>query len=507
MVLAIADSDCVNGAGSQPSVTSTSFTPGAGEIAVILAGCYAGTGDDASSIGVSDSLGSTYIPIEILSQAEDGAGALPPQPLGAWYTTDNPGVARTVTTSIISGTGFSHVQGRFTLSGQNGATPVPTFNGVRFGTATGSIPLTSPVDGCIALAMLTDFGNNFDLPVAEAGTTQLCSLVVFDQIQSSFIGYKSLPTAGATTIGIQALAAPQGTLGIGVIVQPAADDEANATMDLVLPVPSVEFEADAIAAATMDMTLPVPAVVFEADAVASAAMDVTLPVPAVAMAAAAEAGAAMDIVLPAPAVAMGATAEAAASMDIVLPAPDIDFTADNEAANPDMFTAYADRLLGCLCAQWQAGDPLKPGRCCFRFDGDMPTMGIALNEDECKCGTAWVRVVDWFVSSDSAFPGPTQDVTEQNCPMMWGLVLEMGIGRCPPTGDERNLPSCDALNAFHGVVMDDGRRLRNAIYCCFGTVDPMDRFVVGNPERLGPQGKCYQQTLTVTVMVMNCNEC
>lgn len=173
----------------------------------------------------------------------------------------------------------------------------------------------------------------------------------------------------------------------------------------------------------------------------------------------------------------------------------------------DMFTPFADRLLQCLCAQWPDGDPLKPARCCFRFDGDTPTMGIAISEDECKCGTAWVRVVDWFPSSDSAFPGPTTDVGEQTCPRMFGLVLEMGIGRCPPIGDQNNLPSCTDYNAFHAVVMDDGVRLRNAVYCCFLTVDPLDRVVIGQPQRLGPQGACFQQTLTITVQVPACNEC
>ena len=173
----------------------------------------------------------------------------------------------------------------------------------------------------------------------------------------------------------------------------------------------------------------------------------------------------------------------------------------------DMFTPFADRLLGCLCAQWPAEDPLKPARCCFRFDGDTPTMGISLSEDECKCGTAWVRVVDWYPSSDSAFPGPATTVDEQTCPRLFGLVLEMGVGRCPPVGDQSVLPTCGEYNAFHAVVMDDGMRLRNAIYCCFLAVDPLDRVVVGQPQRLGPQGACFQQTLTVTAMVPACNEC
>lgn len=173
----------------------------------------------------------------------------------------------------------------------------------------------------------------------------------------------------------------------------------------------------------------------------------------------------------------------------------------------DMFTGFADRLLGCLCAQWPPDDPLKPGRCCFKFDADLPTMGIALSEDECKCATAWVRVVDWYVSSDATFPGPDTSLIAQNCPHMWALVLEMGIGRCPPIGNAEQLPTCDEQNAFHAVMMDDGMRMRNAIYCCFLTVDPMDRVSIGNPQRQGPAGACMQQALQVTIMVTACDEC
>lgn len=172
-----------------------------------------------------------------------------------------------------------------------------------------------------------------------------------------------------------------------------------------------------------------------------------------------------------------------------------------------LFKPYADRLLGCLCAQWEDEDPDKPQRCCFRFDSDLPTMGIALGEDECKCGTAWVRFVDAYVSSDSAFPGPENDIAEQNCPRMWALVLEMGIGRCPPTGDQNKLPTCEQLDDFHNRLLDDFQRLRKAYFCCFMTVDYMDRAVFGQLQRSGPNGKCYQQAVQITVMVINCDEC
>lgn len=177
----------------------------------------------------------------------------------------------------------------------------------------------------------------------------------------------------------------------------------------------------------------------------------------------------------------------------------------------NLFSPYADRLLGCWCAQLETRplaewDPAK-ARCSFRFDQDEPTMGLALLEDECRCGTAWVRVADWYITSQNAFPGPDNTLDAQRCPTAWALVLELGIGRCPPIGDEKKLPTVAELNAFHQLMMEDAASMRKAIYCCFGAVDPMDVFVLGQPRRTGPNGACMQQSLPITVMVVNCDEC
>ena len=172
-----------------------------------------------------------------------------------------------------------------------------------------------------------------------------------------------------------------------------------------------------------------------------------------------------------------------------------------------LFAPFADRLLGCFCAQWEVDDPDKPARCCFKFGGDTPTMGIAVNEDECKCGTAWVRVVDWYITSDAAFPGPDESPAVQRCPFLWALVLEMGIGRCPPAGNENRLPTCEEQNALHTLMLEDAAHMRQAVHCCFLAVDPLDEVIIGSPSRQGPQGLCMVQTLQITVKVTACDEC
>lgn len=173
-----------------------------------------------------------------------------------------------------------------------------------------------------------------------------------------------------------------------------------------------------------------------------------------------------------------------------------------------LFTPYVQRLLACLCAQFDLlPEAQRPARCCEKFSGATPTMGIAVTEDECKCTTAWVRIADWYPTSDDTFPGPDTTPDASKCMTAWGLVLEMGVGRCPPIGDENVLPTCEEQNAFAQVMRDDASVFRKAIRCCFAQVNPLEEFVIGQPRILGPSGACIQQTLNLTVMVVACNEC
>jgi hypothetical protein len=173
-----------------------------------------------------------------------------------------------------------------------------------------------------------------------------------------------------------------------------------------------------------------------------------------------------------------------------------------------LFAPIAQRLLDCWCAQLQTLDAaFRPQRCSFRFDSDEPTMGIALTEDECKCGTAWVRVDDWYVTSDATFPGPDESMEAQVCPRAWALVLEFGIGRCPPTGDQTTLPTVTQLNAFHAVMLEDMRAMRRTLQCCFSNIANPERIAIGDWTKNGPAGKCITQALKITIEVINCYEC
>jgi hypothetical protein len=174
----------------------------------------------------------------------------------------------------------------------------------------------------------------------------------------------------------------------------------------------------------------------------------------------------------------------------------------------ELFAPLAQRLLDCWRAQLETlpADQI-PQRIGFRFDADLPTMGVALDEDECKCGSAWVRVVNWFVSSDATFPAPDSSFEQQICPTQYGLILELGIGRCPPIGDEQSLETVAQRDAFHAVVLEDVKLMRLALNCCFGQAPIPEDVVIGAWQKSGPEGACFKQAIQLTVRVINCDEC
>lgn len=174
-----------------------------------------------------------------------------------------------------------------------------------------------------------------------------------------------------------------------------------------------------------------------------------------------------------------------------------------------LFQPLAQRLLDCWCAQLALTSP-APDKCEFRWDDDVPTPRMANGVDECKCGFGWVRMVTWYPTTEDTFPDA--DPEPQVCPRLWALVLEMGVGRCPPDGDAQTLPTSAQMLAFQELIMGDGKGMRNAIACCFtmeplGTGQELGRVSLGQPTRSGPAGKCLQQYMEVTVMVGACDEC
>lgn len=179
-----------------------------------------------------------------------------------------------------------------------------------------------------------------------------------------------------------------------------------------------------------------------------------------------------------------------------------------------MIQPVAQQMLDCFCAALitEHGLPTmleggtRPSQCCFRV-GELASMDASEFEDLCCSGLAWVRVVDIF-SSSTDFPTPdTLNVWTGCGPMAWGVVFELGVMRCAPTGSIEQIPTCDEWTNLQSLVMRDAKAMRAAMCCMFNQYDP-GSVAIGSWNPLPTTGGCAGGTWQVTIQVINDNsEC
>lgn len=168
----------------------------------------------------------------------------------------------------------------------------------------------------------------------------------------------------------------------------------------------------------------------------------------------------------------------------------------------------ANQLLDCLCAAL----PLEmlaekvPAHCGFR-PGEIVSADASAFEDLCCEGLAWVRIVDIFPSSTD-FPTPDTLTVITGCgPMGWGVVLEMGVMRCAPTGDFGQIPTDAEWFELQQDIMNDAAAMRRAMCCMIAQYDPSS-IAVGSWEPLPTTGGCAGGLWNVTVQLPNdCQPC
>lgn len=177
-----------------------------------------------------------------------------------------------------------------------------------------------------------------------------------------------------------------------------------------------------------------------------------------------------------------------------------------------MIQPVAQQLLDCFCAALitEHGLPTmlekgtRPSECCFRV-GEVASMDASLFYDLCCSGLAWVRVADIF-SSATDFPTPDTLTVWNGCgPQAWGVVFELGVMRCAPTGDIATIPTCDEWTELQVNVMKDAKAMRQAFCCVFGQYDP-GSIALGSWAPLPTTGGCAGGTWQVTVQIIN-SEC
>lgn len=325
MALVLEDDWCVNGGTSQPDVDSPSVTPPAGSIICVRGSCFAGSGDDTSTIAISDTAGLTWTTQVIISQLTDGAGTIPP-PIAIW-TAIGTGVATTITTSIVDGVGFAHFQAGRIYSGQHAVTPVVDTDEVQSMAGAATANLTAPVDGCVAFAGMCDWGNTADVPTGQVGTTDQCAIANAD-VQSSWAGFiEGVPT-GAVSIGTQALATTEGTNLVAILLQPAEEEAVTGVLDISLPVPDAVITGEATAGGVLDIVLPVPVADFAGELTAAGGLNIDLPVVQADFQGEVSAAGALNIDLPVISANFTGELSASGQLDLVLPVPNVNLVGE-----------------------------------------------------------------------------------------------------------------------------------------------------------------------------------
>ena len=145
-----------------------------------------------------------------------------------------------------------------------------------------------------------------------------------------------------------------------------------------------------------------------------------------------------------------------------------------------------------------------PGEVCYRV-GELASMDASVFDDLCCSGLAWLRVADIF-SSSTDFPTPDTLTVWNGCgPMAWGVVFELGVMRCAPTGSIESVPECDEWTALQVNVMNDAKAMRQAFCCLFAQFDP-GSIALGSWAPLPTTGGCAGGTWQVSVQIIN-SEC
>lgn len=169
----------------------------------------------------------------------------------------------------------------------------------------------------------------------------------------------------------------------------------------------------------------------------------------------------------------------------------------------DIIYDVAAKLLACLTVQVNQLDSV-PANIGF-LPGAAFAEDLSIYNDLCCEGTAFVRHASTYPSGEN-FPAP--DTGQDPCsPLAWGIVFEIGVMRCAPTGSIAFVPTMAEWSAANSQYFLDMAALRAAICCYQGQYSQGDGIVIGQASPSGPQGGCIVATLTVTIQAIGCGTC
>lgn len=157
--------------------------------------------------------------------------------------------------------------------------------------------------------------------------------------------------------------------------------------------------------------------------------------------------------------------------------------------------AVMNTLATCLCAQIIADGSPEPCFCGV-MPGEAALADYSFACDE-KNGMAWVRLVTAYPSAALG----AASLIPNNCALMLGADLEVGVLRGIPSGDDAgNPPTQEQLTEVTNLMLNDTDSIRRAILCCQDVVSMQD-VMLGQWTPAGPQGGLVGGSFAVAIQV------
>ena len=280
---------------AQPvTYTGPTVSAPAGAAIWVFASCDAPPATPTSTIVITGVTGGhTAFEVLTINQASFGAANAP---ITVWNFTAN-GTPFEVTQQGQNGAQNSQSQAVYVITGSSGLESTGNFRG------TGAPTISDTASaGAAALCGFIDSPNTLDTLTATFSTTTDLSVVPDSDTVPAFYGHR-LGLSGAFSVGVALPPNQGGTNGIMVLLASDEEPPTEGELDIVLPVPTVDFTGALNTDSILGGVLPVPVADFAGEASAEGVLGIVLPVPDVNLDGNVPALGVLGVVLPVPEVA------------------------------------------------------------------------------------------------------------------------------------------------------------------------------------------------------------
>lgn len=164
----------------------------------------------------------------------------------------------------------------------------------------------------------------------------------------------------------------------------------------------------------------------------------------------------------------------------------------------------AAELLECL--RIEVRHISKPPKKVGLRTGNEVALMIALDQDECCEGLAWVRWSGGFPSTELGAPMEVPPTAGRFNLGFWSIGFELGIARCAPTSGHRTNPTAKQWDDVSNLVFEDQAALRRAVCCWQENPRRKGNVLIASTDPIDTEGGCTGSAIQIFVRGPSC-EC